>query len=121
MKQREEMVALAQQEFLTVKDVQEILHIGRSKAYELFESKELPSIKIGTVYRVSRADFDEWVSEQTNKENKMEKEYELGSCPRCQKTDLVITDKKIICKSCNNWSWLEDARNSSWLKELNKE
>lgn len=53
-------------------------------------------------------------------ENKMEKEYELGNCPRCQKTDLVIADKKVICKSCSNWSWLEDAYNSSWLKELNE-
>lgn len=64
MKQREEMMTLAQQEFLTVKEVQEILHIGRSKAYELFESKDFPSIKIGTVYRVSRVDFDEWCKQQ---------------------------------------------------------
>ena len=64
MKQREEMVALAQQEFLTVKDVQEILNIGRSKAYEIFGSKDFPSIKIGTVYRVSRTDFDEWCKQQ---------------------------------------------------------
>lgn len=68
MIQREEVTALAQQEFLTVKDVQTILGIGKSKAYELFASKDFPSIKIGTVYRVSQADFDKWVSEQTNKE-----------------------------------------------------
>ncbi len=49
----------------------------------------------------------------------MEKEYyEFGNCPCCLKTDLVIVDKKIICKFCNNWSWLEDAYTSSWLKEV---
>lgn len=52
------------------------------------------------------------------KDSKMEKEYELGNCPCCQKTDLVIADKKIICKFCNNWTWLEDARISSWLSWL---
>lgn len=44
-----------------------------------------------------------------------------GCCPCCQSTDLLITAKKVICKSCNNWSWLEDAVNSSWIKEIKNE
>ena len=44
--------------------------------------------------------------------------YELGSCPRCQKTDLIVAANKVICKSCSNWSWAGDAYNSSWFKEV---
>lgn len=32
---------------LTVQDVMTILHIGRSKAYELLRTNEIPSMKIG--------------------------------------------------------------------------
>ena len=42
-------------------------------------------------------------------------------CPCCQSTDLLITAKKVICKSCNNWSWLEDAVYSGWFKEIDSE
>lgn len=39
---------------LTVQDVMTILHIGRSKAYELLRTNEIPSMKIGKKYIVPK-------------------------------------------------------------------
>lgn len=39
---------------LTVQDVMMILHIGRSKAYELLRTNEIPSMKIGKKYIVPK-------------------------------------------------------------------
>ena len=47
--------------------------------------------------------------------------YELWRCPCCLKTDLTITENKVICKSCGDWAWIEDACNSSWLKDITEE
>ena len=43
-------------EFLTVKDLQEILHIGKSKAYELCKLKGFPVIKIGSKKLIYKKD-----------------------------------------------------------------
>ena len=40
---------------LTVKDLQKALRIGRSSAYKLLKNGELPSVRIGSVYRISKA------------------------------------------------------------------
>ena len=39
---------------LTVQDVMMILHIGKSKAYELLRTNEIPSMKIGKKYIVPK-------------------------------------------------------------------
>ena len=44
--------------FLMVKDLQEILHIGRDKAYALMHSKAFPAIKIGGRYFVAYKTFE---------------------------------------------------------------
>lgn len=41
-------------DLMTVKDVQEILNIGRSTAYKLLQSGALNSIRIGSIYRVPK-------------------------------------------------------------------
>lgn len=51
----------------------------------------------------------------------MSKTYTTGSCPCCKKTDLIISNSKIICRFCNDWAWIEDAYNSSFLKEVSSE
>ncbi|MCI8397367.1 MAG: helix-turn-helix domain-containing protein [Clostridia bacterium] len=38
-------------EILTVKQVQENLHIGRNKAYEVFAREDFPALKIGRKFR----------------------------------------------------------------------
>ena len=39
---------------LTVKDVQQILRIGRSKAYFLIQSGRIPAIRIGNAIRIPK-------------------------------------------------------------------
>lgn len=46
--------------------------------------------------------------------------YELNQCPKCGKKDqlVFIDNKKVACKFCNNWAYIEDAVNSSWLNKV---
>lgn len=46
---------------LTVKDIMEILGIGKGTAYELMDSEGFPCIKIGRLKRVNRDLFFEWL------------------------------------------------------------
>lgn len=42
---------------LTVKELMEILKIGRNKCYKLLNNKEIASIKIGNSYRIPKANI----------------------------------------------------------------
>ena len=53
-----------QSESLSLKDVQRLLGIGRTKAYELVTTGELPAIRIGRCIRVNRKELDEWLRAQ---------------------------------------------------------
>lgn len=57
--------------FLTVKDIGDILHIGKSKAYKLCALDGFPSIKIGSQYRIKESDFDRWIDRNINNEIKI--------------------------------------------------
>ncbi|WP_283681001.1 helix-turn-helix domain-containing protein [Parablautia sp. Marseille-Q6255] len=51
-----------------VEDIQEILNIGRTKAYAFIqevyhEQKPFKVIKIGNIYRIPKASFDRWLDE----------------------------------------------------------
>mgnify|MGYP003295300745 CR=1 FL=1 len=48
-------------EFLTIKDVQKILRIGRDKAYRLVSTKGFPKITLGGTVRIPKAEFEKWV------------------------------------------------------------
>ncbi len=52
---------------LTVKDLQEILNIGRDTAYALMRSKSFPSIKIGCRYFVTREELEKWLAKYAYK------------------------------------------------------
>ena len=49
---------------LRVEEVAVSLGIGRTQAYELVHSGEIPSIRIGRLVRVSIEDLREWVKAQ---------------------------------------------------------
>lgn len=49
--------------YLTVKDIQDILQIGKNKAYNLCALKGFPAIKIGTTYRVEESLFNQWMAD----------------------------------------------------------
>ncbi len=51
-------------EWLSLKDVQQLLGIGRTKAYELVTTGELPAVRIGRCIRVNRKELDEWLRAQ---------------------------------------------------------
>ncbi len=52
----------------TPNEVMEILHVERTFIYELFNSKEFPSFKVGVHWRVREDDLIEWIEKQ--KKNK---------------------------------------------------
>ena len=51
-------------EWLALKDVQQLLGIGRTKTYELVVTGELPAVRIGRCIRINRRELDEWLHRQ---------------------------------------------------------
>ncbi len=51
---------VVEREWLAITDLQKILGIGSTKAYELVQSGELPAIRIGRSLRIHRRDLTEW-------------------------------------------------------------
>jgi excisionase family DNA binding protein len=51
-------------EWLSLKDVQQLLGIGRTKTYALVSTSELPAVRIGRCIRVNRTELDEWLRAQ---------------------------------------------------------
>jgi excisionase family DNA binding protein len=51
---------------LSVKDVAHRLQIGRTKAYELIDTRELPSVRIGRAVRVKVAELQAYVASLAN-------------------------------------------------------
>jgi excisionase family DNA binding protein len=52
------------QEWLTLRQIQVILGIGSTKAYELVATGEIPSVRIGRSIRVSRQELERWLEAQ---------------------------------------------------------
>jgi len=46
-------------------EVARALGLGRSKAYELIASGQLPVVRVGRMVRVPRAALEDWVRKQT--------------------------------------------------------
>ncbi len=55
------MSETVQQEWLSVEEMQELLGIGRTKAYELISRRELPAVRIGRAVRVRKSDVEHYV------------------------------------------------------------
>lgn len=56
---------------LTVSDVSKALRIGRNNAYELCNSENFPSVKIGNRIIVPKPAFEEWLKNPKQFERKM--------------------------------------------------
>ena len=54
-----------EQEFISLIELQGILGIGRTKAYDLVTSGELPAIRVGRAIRVRLADLNHWAERQS--------------------------------------------------------
>ena len=55
------MNTVTNSEWLSLKDVQQLLGIGRTKAYELVATGELPAVRIGRSIRINKGELDEWI------------------------------------------------------------
>ena len=53
-----------EQEFISLNELQEILGIGRTKAYDLVTSGDLPAVRIGRSIRISKQDLTDWLERQ---------------------------------------------------------
>jgi excisionase family DNA binding protein len=53
-----------EQEFISLNQLQEILGIGRTKAYDLVTSGDLPAVRIGRSIRVDKRDLSDWLGRQ---------------------------------------------------------
>lgn len=51
-------------DLMSVKDMQNILHIGRSKAYDMLKSGEVCALRIGAKYRIPKAYFIDYLNEK---------------------------------------------------------
>ena len=50
---------------LEVSDIADTLHIGRNKAYQLVNNKQIKAVKIGNHYKVLRDSFIEFLKGHT--------------------------------------------------------
>jgi len=57
-------ITAREKEWLSLGDVQQLLGIGRTKAYELVATGELPAVRIGRCIRVNKGELDEWLRAQ---------------------------------------------------------
>jgi excisionase family DNA binding protein len=53
-----------EQKLISLNELQEILGIGRTKAYDLVTSGELPAVRIGRIIRVDMRDLTDWLEQQ---------------------------------------------------------
>ncbi len=53
-------------EFYTIKDIKEMLHIGKNKTYALVNLQLFPTIKIGNKTLIYKDEFDQWLEENQN-------------------------------------------------------
>jgi excisionase family DNA binding protein len=54
----------AQKEWLSIRQLQDLLGIGHTKAYSLVASGEIPSVKIGRIIRINQQDLSDWLNQQ---------------------------------------------------------
>ncbi len=54
-------------EWLSIRQLQDLLGIGHTKAYSLVASGEIPSVKIGRIIRISQRDLGDWLDQQKDR------------------------------------------------------
>ncbi len=61
--------AIVEREFLTLREMQEMLALSRTKCWELVASGQVPAIKVGRSVRVHRRGLEEWIIKHGYTEN----------------------------------------------------
>jgi len=57
------LVNIANKEYITVNELTEWLGIGKTKAYDLVQRGELPSVRIGRAIRIPTQGVREWLND----------------------------------------------------------
>ncbi len=52
-------------DILTVENLMDYMNIGRTTAYKLVQSGKIKTIRIGRIYRISKASVDEYVRKES--------------------------------------------------------
>lgn len=60
----ENTIGISEKRTYTVKEIADILGIGKTAAYKLVHTGVFKTVQIGTTIRVSRQSFDEWLDKQ---------------------------------------------------------
>ena len=55
------------EKYLSVKDIQNILQIGRNKTYNLIQQKDFPKIQIGRSYLIPETEFEKYLKRKLYK------------------------------------------------------
>ena len=58
------------EKLLTPSEVQQLLHISKSTLYRLIRSGQLPSVRVGGVYRIRMSEFEKYLANTDKAENK---------------------------------------------------
>lgn len=53
-------------QYLSCKDIEEIMQVSKSKANSMMKEKGFPLIRLGKIMRVERKQFFEWVQKKQN-------------------------------------------------------
>ncbi len=59
---RHDLDKVTQKDLLTIADLQNWIGLGRSKSYQLVQTGEIPSYRIGKLIRLRRSDVEEWLN-----------------------------------------------------------
>lgn len=60
----ENIIRIPEKRTYTVKEIADILGIGKTAAYKLVHTGVFKTVQIGTTIRASRQSFDEWLDKQ---------------------------------------------------------
>ncbi len=55
---------------LNTKEVEEILHVSRTLLYTLLKRGDIPTVRIGRMIRIRRADLERYINERSFKNHK---------------------------------------------------
>lgn len=62
MRQLDEIIDRNDPIVYTIDDIQKILKIGRTNAYQLMSSKDFPSFRLNKKWLVSKEKLDDWIN-----------------------------------------------------------
>ncbi len=81
--------------FLSLDEVAEILSVEYQLVYKLVRSKELPAIRLGRVYRVSREDLESFLHRSRTTSS-----AEGGVCSACGRSYASSESLSYSCSEC---------------------